>query len=391
MVRKVEVTDATAGIWGALEEMMAMEMQEGTFEDTVVVIHWSGKTPSFGIGVHEDADMFDFDLMAERDHSFGRRYAVGGGTGMRVPATPLISIWYQKADGTIQTESDLNGEANEDALHRFGLDAEYRPIGDTEILLDEMRYKILAGAAATLDQHYPGYWLITDSIVWDTPPEETAELYEEAINLPPEKFEDKDTDKATARIRDISGIFDQLGKDIDRDEVVDALVEAKVANIFGQDEPIHEYEFRPEEQAYIDRMVPFFESDPWINRVSTTRLLNRVSPDFDVGIGAHKSRKLIKTTVVLDDSGRISESLFTGDMYIRPHPTITTRGVLAELEDAIIGLDPTDFDALESALGEAFDEHDVEAPGLDSGDFARSVVKASSSTQPVSEYLAQRE
>ncbi len=387
MVRRVTVRNATANVWGAIAEMMATQMHHGTFEDTVVVLDWDGDAPSFGMGVHEDADMFDFDLVRDQDHGIARRYAFAGGTGMRVPQSPCINIYYERSGGTIREESDRNGAANVEALAEFGLDAEYRPIGDTEVSLEDGEFKIMASAAATLDRHHPDLWIVTESPIWDMPPAETSELYEAAIDLPPEKFEDKDTDSATARIRDLSSIFDDLGKSPGKDAVLDALVEAKVEALFGADEPISEESWSAEETAFIDRMKPYFESDPWINRVSTSRMVRRAPADCTVGIGAEKARKLVKVSLVIDD-GTIHDALVSGDLYIRPQPTLTRDGVLEAMADAIVGLDPTDDAAIADAIETVYDRYDVEAPGVEPADIVTAIRKAAADTRPADEYLA---
>lgn len=390
MVRRINVRDATASIWGAITELMAKELHEGTFEDTIVVLDWDADSPSFGIGLNEDADMFDFDLMRENDHGVARRYAFAGGTGMRVPQSPCINIYYERSDGTIRKESDLNGEANVEALSTFGLDAEYRPIGDTEVELEDATYKIMASAAATLDRHHQNLWMVTESPIWDTPPGETAELYEDAIDLPAEKFADKDTDSATARIRDLSSIFSDLGKHPSKEDVIDALVEAKFEHLFDSDDEITVETWSDEEARFLDRMRPFFESDTWLNRVSTSRMARQAPEEYHVGTGAHKARKLVKASVVVDDGGTIHDALLSGDLYIRPQPTITRGGVLENLGDALIGIDPGDETALTDALTAVYDRYDVESPGVDPEDIVVAVMKAGDDTRPIPAYLSER-
>jgi lipoate-protein ligase A len=90
MVRRIDVTGITTGYWGAVDELMAKQMYDGTFEPTLVVCHWDEETPAVDIGVHEDADMVDVDLARERGYAVGRRYAFGGTTAIHTPEIPAL-------------------------------------------------------------------------------------------------------------------------------------------------------------------------------------------------------------------------------------------------------------------------------------------------------------
>jgi lipoate-protein ligase A len=384
MVRKVNI-DVGAGEWGAVASLMRKEIHEGTFEPTVALLNYRDDMDAFGPGVYEDADLYDFDLLEEKGYTVGRRLLFGGGTAMHIPQTPVISVFYQNEDGTLKKESDIGGEANARALQRFGLDAVYRPIGDTEIDIDGDSLKIMASSSGTMD--LPGFWGITVSIIWDAPPEDVTEVFEQAYNLPPEKFEDKDTDSATSRIRPISSIAEEQGIDITKEELIDAVVEENVNGIFGEDEEIVEEELRPEEQEYMEKMTPFFESDAWVKRVSTSRMLRQVPQDYDVGVAAFKARKLIKASVVFNEHGDIYKVLYSGDEYIRPQPTPTEDGVMKEFSKALRGMDPTDEAALTEAIENIYERENVEAPGIQPEHFVQPVLRAANNKQSIESYL----
>lgn len=385
MVRKIDLRGTTIGHWGAIDELMAKQMHDGTFEDTLVTIEWSEETPSLGLGLHEDADMVDVELAESEGFEVGRRYAYGGGTGVHTPDTPNYLLYYRNEDTTILEETDKSGEANVDGLEQFGLDAEYSSIGDTEVVIDGSNYKVIAGAAAST--HLRDYWSVTGGVVWDF--SEAGTILDDAIDIPPEKFEDKDTDSLTARIQPLSSLLDDEDIDVSKRAVLDAVAEANVAALLG-DVPIEEAEWRPEERRFIDEMADFFQSDTWIQRRSTARMCRRVPPSFEVGVAAYKSRKLIKTSVVVDDAGRIHDVLISGDPYLRPQPTVTEPGLLDEMETAVSGLDATDEPAITEVLADIFDRSGVEVPGIEPSDVADPLVRAAQNTEPIPDYLARQ-
>lgn len=383
MVRRININNVTIGNWGAIDELMAKQMHEGTFEPTLVISMWDEEEPSIGIGLHEDADMVDTELARNRGFAVGRRYAFGGGTGVQTPDTPNYLLYYRKEDATIRNETDRSGEANVTGLERIGLEAEYSSIGDTEIVIDGKNYKVIAGAAATT--HVRDFWAVTGGIVWDF--SDAGTILDDALDMPAEKFEDKDTDSLTARIQPISQLIDEQGIDISKTEVIDAVVEANVEALLGPDEPIEPASWRPEEQAFIESMSDFFESNTWINRRSTARMCRRVNPGLSVGMAAYKSEKLIKASVVLDSNGTIQDVLLTGDPYFRPQPTVTEPGLLDELESELQGLDVTDESTIISTISRTLDRPSVEVSGISPEDIAKPIVRAAEHTEPVADYL----
>lgn len=392
MVRRIDIDDATIGTWGAVASLMRTQMRNGDFENTVVTLSWSADQPSLAIGNYEDSDQLDVDLVRDQGVTAGRVYhSGGGGSGIFTPAIPLVLVYYKhdehdKDENSLLKHFDeLNGKANAAALQKVGLDGEYRSIGDAEVVLDDNRYKVMACAATNFPQSE--YWAIVSSPIWGAPPQEYSELMDEAIDMPKEKFSDKDTDSLTSRMRPISAILEDLGKDVSKDDLVDAVVEENVSRLIDEDEEIVEEDLKDEEAEYINEMVPFFESDPWIDRISTSELCEGVPKHLDVGIAAYKSRKLIKAGVVFDDDGTIFDVQFSGDFYFRPALPITSTSVLDDLANAVKGLDPEDQEALEDAIREVFDRPDLEFPRLEPTDFAQPIIRATGNTQPVTDYI----
>jgi hypothetical protein len=389
MVRRIDIEAATVGNWTAVDALMQEQMQQGTFEDTVAVFRWTGETPSYGLGTWLDADNFDATGARAEGARVGRHFGFGGSIGMFDPKLPVIVMWFDEGDvsgdRTLLNRFDINGKATAAALTELGLDAEYRPVGDIEITQDGVRYKITATAANTVP--VAGYVKAVSSLIWGPPSSELTELMEEFQHMPPEKFEDKETDSMTARIRPISGYLDDIDLEVSMDEVIDSVVKRNVTAFLGEDASIREGEWSVEEQAFINTMVPFFESDVWYQRVSTSRLCRRQPQDREVGVASYKSRKLVKASVFLGDDRTIDDILISGDFYAQYVPTATKWGVIRELENELIGLDPQDEETLLEAISAVYERPDVEILGVEPEDIVSPIVRAAENTQPVESYL----
>ncbi|MCU4753094.1 hypothetical protein OB919_14100 [Halobacteria archaeon AArc-curdl1] len=383
MVRRIDVHGETVGYWNAMDELMATRMHEGTFEPTLVVMHWDDDQPCLDIGTHEDADRIDFELAQEEGFAVGRRYAFAGGTAVHTPDFPNFMLYYRKEDASILSEADASGLATVEGLQSIGFSANYDSIGDVEIVKDDARVKVMAGSAATI--HHPDYWVATMSIIWDFP--EEGAILDEAVSIPEEKFKDKDTDSLTGRMQPLSQVLEELGIDVSRETVIDAITEANVEALLGPEETIVESDWTEEEREYLETLAPFFESDSWRNRVSTARMCRNVPADARLGQAAYKSRKLINVSVVVDDDDRILDAIIGGDLYIRPHPTITAGGALETMVEAIRGLDATDRGAIEAAIQSVYDRPGTEVPGIEAADIAAPIVRATENTQSVASYL----
>lgn len=383
MVRRIDVTGETVGYWAAMDELMATQMYDGTFEPTVVVMHWDEDTPCLDLGTYEDAARLDVEMAREEGFVVGRRYAFAGGTAVHTPDFPNYMLYYRNEDTDIVTEADRSGHANVDALEEFGLEAEYDSIGDVEVVKNEMNVKVMAGAAATY--HHSDLWVSTDSVIWDFPPE--GRILDEALTVPPEKFEDKDTDTLTERMQPLSAVLEELGVETTREAIIDELVEKNVEAVIGNDAEVTEMEWTDEENAFIERLAPYFETDTWINRVSSTRMCHNVEPDYEFGQAAYKARKLVNISLIRDDAGDIHDITVGGDMYVRPQPTATDSGVLDTLEYELTGLDPTDEDALVDTVAAVFGRPHHEAPGIDPEHVADPIRQAAENTVPVRDHL----
>jgi len=394
MVRKIVPSDPSIGEFNAVTELMWDQIQEGTFEDTLVVFDWTDDPAAIVLGHHEDADQYDYEAVTEAGLTPGRTVSMGGGgAGVFTPATPSVVMFYEHDrydadENTLRRHFDeLNGKSNQAAMERIGLDAEYRSIGDTEVTVDGKDYKVMASAAGSFP--HPNYWGFQSTPIWGSMPAEEGKLFNEVINLPEEKFEDKDTDSLTSRMQPISQLLEEEGVEASRQDVIDAIVEENVERILGPDEEIVETDWRADEREFIADNTPFYESKTWINRRSTTKLCMRSPDEYDLGIAAYKSRKLIKASIVIDDDGLIHDALFSGDFFMRPLQTTTSTRALDDLASALVGTDPTDEEALEAAIAGVLEDNPIEVPRVTAGDFVQPVRKASENRQSVGEYLAE--
>lgn len=381
-MRRID-TDATGEIWGAIDDTFTNQVYEGTFEPTCVVFHWREQAPALTIAPFDNSDNVDIEKIAELGMPFARRYMIGGGHALHVPETPMVQFWYQKEDTTLEDEINRAGRACERAMESIGLDANYRPIGDLEITVGDEQVKIIAIGGGSV--HFDDFYSITSgSLIWGVT--EDFALLDEVSSPPPEKFEDKDTDKQATRMSPVEALLGDLDVEVTREEAIEALVECSAEVLVGAEEVV-ETDWDPQEEEAIQEMRPFFEQDSWVKRRSARRMATHAPSDTDIGIAAYKSRKTLQASIILDDDDSILDAQLTGDLYIRPQPTITSPGALERLEDAIVGLDATDRSRLESAIEATYDEFDIESPGIDPEHFARPVTRAAENTASVTEYL----
>lgn len=384
MVRRIDIHGETVGYWSAIDELMAKQMHEGTFEPTLVVFHWDNDVPCLDLGTYEDADRVNVDLARERGFAVGRRYAFAGGTAVHTPDFPNYMLYYRKKDTNILNEADASGLADVAGLESIGFEAEYDSIGDVEIVKDDAKVKVMAGSAATI--HVPDYWVATLSVIWDFP--EEGAILDDAVSIPREKFEDKDTDSLTGRMQPLSEVLEEVNIDTTKGEVIDGIARANVDRLIGSDTELVDDDWTDDEQAFLDKLAPFFESDSWINRVSTARMCRRAPDDYALGQAAYKSRKLINVSTIIDDDEKIHDIIIGGDLYVRPQPTITSGGVLKDLAAELRGISVVDEDTVLEAVQQIFNRPETEIPGIEPKDIVEPILRSNKNTMQVSDYLA---
>jgi lipoate-protein ligase A len=385
MVRKIELDEPTIGNWAALDEAMLNQYYDGEFEPTVAVVDWPEDPSSISIGIHEDGDMIDTDTARERDFHVGRRYGYGGSVGVYGPAIPLFTLWFDagETDLSLDELSRTSGNAIVEELEAYGIDAVYDHIGDVKYVIDDKQYKAVANAPVQF--HDTDLWAITVSIIWGGLPEGLQDVLDEAVRVPPEKFEDKDEKSVTGRMKPLSLQFDQFGTEVSKEEFIDALIDRNVTALLGENEPIEEVS--PDSVLeYVEETTPFFESDTWVDRRATSRMCRNWNDSATVGVAAYKSRKLVKASLILDGT-TIQDALITGDFFVRPHPAVTDSGAPSELDDALVGVDVSDEAAVKTAVREVFESDGFEMPGVSAEDVVQTVRHAAENTMSVEEYL----
>jgi len=383
-MRRID-TDAAGDIWGAIDDTFVNQVYKGTFEPTCVVFHWRENPPSLTIAPFDNSDNVDLDRIEELDMPFARRYMLGGGHALHVPETPMVQFWYRRSGTTLEDEINRAGRACEQAMENLGLEAQYRPVGDLEIKVGGEMVKIMAIGGGQV--HFDDFYSITSgSLIWGVT--EAFALLDEVSSPPPEKFEDKDTDKQATRMSPVEALLGDIDVDVSREEAIDELVTQSARDLVGVDS-VSDGEWTDEEEAAIEEMRPFFRRESWLHRKSAERMARKADLTDDIGIAAYKSRKTLQATVVLDDEGRIQGAQLTGDLYIRPQATLTAPGALEHLEDAILGVDASDRERLEAVIADTFEACDIESPGIEPEHFALPVTRAAENVRSVESFLAE--
>ncbi len=379
-IRKIEMRDVPATYMAAVDNLLAQQMYDGTFQDTIVVFRFK---PSLSIGVNDDGDRIDLPKALQLGYPVSRRLCSGGGAAVFSPELPMISLYYRKPykkpEVTLVTESQKNGQATVSALGRFGFPAQYKAIGDVEIELEGARYKVAAGYAGNYE--LPDYWNTLSSIVWESISPELARAYMEIFYHYPEKFEDKEAKGPIVRMKPLKDIGDYLGLRVSVEDVIEEVLIESV-RVLMEGEPVPS-SWSPEEEQELHSMVPFFQSRAWIKRLSTKRMCILASEGARLGVGIHKARKLIKASVIVDEKGKIIDLLYTGDFYIRPQLTLFSGGALQYFADSLKGLHISDDLGLLEAIRGVFERPDFEAPLLTPEDFFYALKKAAENLIPI--------
>jgi len=363
-IRKLEL-EIDAETYPAVERTLIDGIAAGTSPPTVM--QWTFDSNLFlEIGPVEDASLIDRDRASEEEINYGRRYNVSGGTGFfRGDNSPVLYMFFPDRGERQMTEYiDLAGEAMATALRESGVDdAIYRDGGDIELEPSEPggQYAKVGVSGAGYQN---GVWGVFTNLINSTfSPEEFA-VIDDVLQLPKEKFEDKETDSAAGRMTSLSDV----APDVDVGTVLDE-AERQLADF--HDGTVEAGELTDDERAAIDEHRAFFGSDEWFERYSTRDVVDAAGPDDRVAEVAYKGRKLIKVSICVAPDGTITDAVFTGDMYHRPCFTAIER-----LSDAVIGEQLDDDAALLGAIEDVFADDDVEIPWLPPDDFLQPLVRA---------------
>jgi len=375
-VRTLDV-EVSADSYPAIERTLIDAVSQGKAEPTIM--QWTFDSELFlEIGPVEDATLIDTERANEHGVSYGRRYNVSGGTGFfRGDHTPVLYAFFpDRGERTMAEYIDLAGEAMAAALRDAGVEkAMYRDGGDVEMAADDGDQLLKIGVSGA--GYQDGVWGVFTNLIYKSYGPEEFEIIDDVLKLPKEKFEDKETDSAAGRMSSVK----EVAPDLELSTVLDEATE-NLANIAGGTPASGE--FTDAELEQIESHKEFYGSSEWFERYSTDKLIRNAEATDRVAEVAYKSRKLIKTSVCIDDADVISAVQFTGDMFHRPGFSAIER-----LNEAVIGTKIGDDDALQKAISAVFDEETVEIPWLSPEDFVKPLVRARDNLVPVDSFERQ--
>jgi lipoate-protein ligase A len=376
-VRAIEFSENSFGYFPALDLMMAQEMEEGTYEPTIVVLNWRKERPSFLLGANQDGTQLNLDVVRGSGASAGRHMSFGGGGGFARWEAPAIGYWYKQPyslpDSCLQTEIDRTGEITTNALKALGLPANYRSLADTEVTLPDGGIVKLASTSAA---HLIGeqFWAVALGMLWDVPPDEIFEEYTRTVNIPPVKFSDKAVKTPKGRMGSVRMYSEDAKLGLTRDRLIDEVVSQHARSMFGG-EAVRS-ELRPQEKRFLESTFGFFESRYWVNVISSAPLASSVKLGERLLRAAIKKRKVIESTLLVSSKGIINKALITGDFYIHPQAEIRNPGAAKWLADSLVGATCDDQPEITRRLEQTFDHYSIEAPMLTPADFAEAVLAA---------------
>jgi lipoate-protein ligase A len=373
-VRKLDQT-IESDSYPALERTLIDSVAAGEAPPTVM--QWTFDDDLFlELGPVEDASLIDRERADEAGIAYGRRFNVSGGTGFfQGDNTPTLYMFFEdRGEHTMTEYIDLAGEAMAQSLRDAGVsDAVYRDGGDIELEPDEEGGQYAkVGVSGAGYQH--GVWGVFMNLInWTFDPETFGRI-DEVLKLPEEKFEDKETDSAAGRMTSLSDVAPEAD--------VDAIMAEGAVNLAELvDGTVEEGELRDDEKAALEEHREYYGSADWFEHYSTKRVFENADDGDRVAEVAYKGRKLIKTSVLVDDDDTIVDVEFTGDMYHKPAYDAVER-----LNEAVIGESITDDDALLAAIEREYEADDFEMPWLPPEDFLQPLIRARENLGPVSEF-----
>lgn len=373
-VRKIE-TEIDAQGYPAIERTLIERIGSG--ESPPTAMEWTFDSDLFLIlGPVEDAALIDRETAIEHEIDYGRRYNVGGGTGFfKSDFAPTLCVMFpDRGEHTMTEYIDLAGEAMAEALRTAGLeDAVYDDGGDVELMPDEpgeQRAKLGATGAGYQD----GVWGVMANVLNKSYSPEQFELIDDVLQLPEEKFADKETDSAAGRMTSLR----EVAPEIEVETVLEEAIE-NLAELAG--DSLESGSFTDPERAAIEDYREEFGTDSWFTHYSTATILEGADEDDRVAEVAYKAEKLIKASVRVSPSDRITDIQFTGDIYHRPGYEGIDR-----LNEAVTGVDITDDDALLAAIEDVYAADDFEVPWLEPEEFRKPLLRAQQELMPVDEF-----
>jgi biotin-(acetyl-CoA carboxylase) ligase len=184
------------------------------------------------------------------------------------------------------------------------------------------------------------------------------------LKTPEEKFKDK----IAKDIRDYAtSLQREAGQEISRSALVEAIA-AEWGKTLGV--RIELARLSEMEMDFYDEYRKKYTSEEWTFFKSSSKRFEKIPDGYRLGLSRYKSRKLVCAHVLLDDRGKITEVMLSGDYFIKPiHGD-------DQIAQTLVGLDAADSEAIREKILQKALAIGFEAIMMNPEDFATPVIEA---------------
>jgi lipoate-protein ligase A len=312
----------------------------------------SPASPYVCIGYHQDLEKeVDVEFCQENDIPIFRR-EVGGG-GVYLDNNQLFYQLIIHKDNPL-APSDKTAfyrkflEPPIETYREIGIPAEYKPVND----IITGKRKISGNGAAEIGD----YLVLVGNLILDF----NYEMMSQVLRVPDEKFRDK---VYKSMRENLSTIKRELGQVPPRGTLTASLA-SNFEKLLG---PLPPAEVDQELRSEVSSLTPDFLSEEWLHKIGrrTEGRTVKIAAGVDVKHLVHKAPGgLIRGDVEITD-GAITSLSLSGDFFFYPADKLT------ELSEVLIGKKGAE---VEETIIQFYEEHSIESPGVEPGDFARVVV-----------------
>ncbi len=324
------------------------------YEGLVIV---SPSKPLASVGYFQDAAKeIDLEFCANADIPVMRREVGGGATYLDGNQIFYQMIWNRKNPkfpNNVKKIFEVLSEPACETYQKFGINAMFR--AENDIITDKGKKIAGEGGGDIGDSmvFVGGILLDFDYVTMS-----------KVLKVPDEKFRDK---IYKSMEENLTTMKRELGEIPPREEVKRVLVE-RFEKLTGKLEVI---EFDEETIRKMRELEKVFTSDEFLFK-KTPRIPQgvKIKEGVDILYGLYKAKGgLIRTAEEIENKKRIRDIVVSGDFNLFP------KNGLNEVEDTLKNIDFNE-DTIKKEIEKVYDKKNIESPGVEPEDFAKTIVEA---------------
>ena len=333
-------------------------LQEELKTPNTLIINWPDE-PFVCVGLHQVIETsIDLENISNKSLPYIRR-ACGGGSVFLNDEQIFYQIICRETDypSNLQKFYAIFLQPTVVTYKDFGIAAEFAPVND---VVAENR-KISGNGAVT----YNNSRVLVGNFILNFPSKNMSQI----LKVPDEKFRDKVAKTLEERMGSFSYFLDNTPS---KDEIISSYVDnfekfigVRLKVGFLQDEELKK----------IEELEQLYQTDEWKYYVEKTGLETFQQKIKSGTYLTNITRKLpggLISLFIQFDSNKISDILISGDFSLSPPFS------LPEIESELKGTN-VDYNLIRSKLGDLFDDHNIEIPGIEKEELAMMIIDSYSS------------